>query len=402
MKQDNTDRYLSWSTLALEQGLPGAVVDRDALRANVETLYRLAQGKPIRVVTKSVRCPALLRWIMDTLGTHCAGLMAYHPNEAALLAEQFPEARILVAYPNTDPLHLARVCAAIGKGADITLMVDDHAQLMPLEKAARNASVRVPVCLDLDLSSRWPGLHFGVHRSPLRTVDQVVSLAKKVAESSCFRFWGLMGYEAQIAGVPDRLPGDRLHSGVVPWLKAASRRHVKRFRAEVVLALSQAGMAPSGVNGGGTGSVAFTAGCPEVTEVAVGSGFFAPHLFDGYSGLDLAPAAGFVCRVERRSDARHVTVGGGGYVASGAPHASRLPVPVWPNGLALDSLEGAGEVQTPLIGRGVASLRVGDAVVFRHAKAGELCERFDRLICIESGAVVASVPTYRGLNWQFL
>ena len=133
MKQDNTDRYLSWSTLALEQGLPGAVVDRDALRANVETLYRLAQGKPIRVVTKSVRCPALLRWIMDTLGTHCAGLMAYHPNEAALLAEQFPEARILVAYPNTDPLHLARVCSH-WEGADITLMVDDHAQLMPLRK----------------------------------------------------------------------------------------------------------------------------------------------------------------------------------------------------------------------------------------------------------------------------
>ena len=104
---------------------------------------------------------------------------------------------------------------------------------------------------------------------------------------------------------------------------------------------------------------------------------------------------------ERRSDARHVTVGGGGYVASGAPHASRLPVPVWPNGLALDSLEG-GRGSNPVNRKRRGITQGRGCRRFRHAKAGELCERFDRLICIESGAVVASVPTYRGLNWQFL
>ncbi len=402
MKQDNASRYRMWATLAGEQGLPGAVVDRTAMRANVEALQAQARGKPIRVVTKSVRCPALLRWLIDALGTQCAGLMAYHPKEAVLLAQQFPEQTILVAYPNTDPVHLAHVCDAIAQGAKISLMVDHEAQLAPLERAAKAAGITVPVCLDLDMSSAWPGLHFGVHRSPLRTVAAVVALAERVAASACFRFQGVMGYEAQIAGVPDRLPGDTVHTWVVPWLKKASERHVKRFRAQGVLALKQAGLAPELVNGGGTGSVAFTAQCREVTEIAVGSGFFAPHLFDGYRGLALQPAAGFVSRVDRQSDARHVTAGGAGYVASGASHASRLPLPVWPNGLALDSLEGAGEVQTPLVGAGVAQLRLGDAVVFRHAKAGELCERFDELLCIENGALVGPLPTYRGLGWQFL
>jgi D-serine deaminase-like pyridoxal phosphate-dependent protein len=38
----------------------------------------------------------------------------------------------------------------------------------------------------------------------------------------------------------------------------------------------------------------------------------------------------------------------------------------------------------------------------RHAKAGELCERFDRLHLIRGGEVVDSVPTYRGEGECFL
>ncbi len=39
---------------------------------------------------------------------------------------------------------------------------------------------------------------------------------------------------------------------------------------------------------------------------------------------------------------------------------------------------------------------------FRHAKAGELCERFDTLHLIEGDRVTASVPTYRGEGQTFL
>ena len=48
-------------------------------------------------------------------------------------------------------------------------------------------------------------------------------------------------------------------------------------------------------------------------------------------------------------------------------------------------MEGAGEVQTPVIGAAAASLRVGDRVYLRHAKAGELCERFDGLYLVRGG-----------------
>jgi D-serine deaminase-like pyridoxal phosphate-dependent protein len=57
-------------------------------------------------------------------------------------------------------------------------------------------------------------------------------------------------------------------------------------------------------------------------------------------------------------------------------------------------------VQTPL--HGAAGLRVGDRVWFRHAKAGELCERFDVVHLIRGGELVDSVPTYRGEGKTFL
>ncbi|MDX6622649.1 MAG: hypothetical protein QOE75_581, partial [Solirubrobacterales bacterium] len=73
-----------------------------------------------------------------------------------------------------------------------------------------------------------------------------------------------------------------------------------------------------------------------------------------------------------------------------------------PEGLALDKLEGAGEVQTPLRGAAADRMRIGDRAYLRHAKAGELCERFNVLHLVEGDAIVDTVPTYRGEGKNFL
>jgi D-serine deaminase-like pyridoxal phosphate-dependent protein len=96
------------------------------------------------------------------------------------------------------------------------------------------------------------------------------------------------------------------------------------------------------------------------------------------------------------------TVLGGGYLASGAADAARLPVPYLPAGLRLDSREGAGEVQTPLLGDAADDLALGDRVWLRHAKAGELCERFASLHLLAGDRIVEEVPTYRGEGQCFL
>lgn len=74
-------------------------------------------------------------------------------------------------------------------------------------------------------------------------------------------------------------------------------------------------------------------------------------------------------------------------------------------GWSLTGREGAGEVQTPLHrSRGAAGapdLGVGDRVWFRHGKAGEAMERFDRVHLVRGDEVVDVVPTYRGEGRTF-
>jgi D-serine deaminase-like pyridoxal phosphate-dependent protein len=116
----------------------------------------------------------------------------------------------------------------------------------------------------------------------------------------------------------------------------------------------------------------------------------------------LEPACFFALEVTRRPAPDLVTCLGGGYVASGATGPDKAPLPWLPRGLALLPMEMAGEVQTPLrVPRGT-SIALGDPVVFRHAKAGELAERFREYLLLEGGRVVERVPTYRGQGECFL
>jgi D-serine deaminase-like pyridoxal phosphate-dependent protein len=189
-------------------------------------------------------------------------------------------------------------------------------------------------------------------------------------------------------------------------MQSASEREIGGRLPEMVAEVREALAARDSelefVNGGGTGSLARTAAAGVVDELSAGSGFYAPALFDNYRSLELEPAAFFSLSVVRRPVGGVATLLGGGYLASGPPAPDRLPEPYLPGGLRLDRQEGAGEVQTPVLGAAAYGLRIGDRVYFRHAKAGELCERFDSLYLVEGDRVVDQVPTYRGEGFSFL
>ena len=151
------------------------------------------------------------------------------------------------------------------------------------------------------------------------------------------------------------------------------------------------------VNGGGTGSFESTSADKSVTELAAGSGLVGPTLFDAYSRFRPKPALLYALPVVRRPGPGIATLFSGGYIASGTGTPDRLPKPFRPAGLRLTKVEGAGEVQTPVLGEAADRLSIGDRVWLRHAKAGELAERLTEyhLIDTENGTV-ESVPTYRG------
>jgi D-serine deaminase-like pyridoxal phosphate-dependent protein len=382
---------------------PFAAVDLAALRANAAAMARRAAGKPIRLASKSVRCRELIRQVLAIDGFR--GILAFTLPEALWLAGHGVCDDIVVGYPAADRTALARLAGDAAAAAAITVMVDCPEHLDMIEKAAAGVAQPHPVrvCIDIDagyLALRGL-LRAGARRSPVRSPAQAAALAAACAARPGLRLAGLMAYEAQIAGVGDNPPGRPLYGAAVRYMQRKSGAELARRRAAVVAAVRD--VAPlEFVNGGGTGSVEKTAAEPAVTEIGAGSGLYQPVLFDGYRAFRGQPAAFFALPVVRRPGPGVITALGGGYPASGAAGRSRLPGPWLPAGLRLDREEGAGEVQTPLLGPAADSLRIGDRVWLRHAKAGELCERFNELHLIDGDAVVASVPTYRGEGQAFL
>ncbi|MRH91117.1 amino acid deaminase/aldolase [Nocardia sp. SYP-A9097] len=370
---------------------PLAAVDLAALRANAADLVRRARGVPIRVASKSVRCRAVLEEVLGsdlTAAGGFAGIMGYSLAEAIWLAG-LGARDILLGYPTVDRAALAKLATDPMLLNAITLMIDDIDQL-DLIRAAIGEKVSPRVCIDVDASLRIGPLHLGVRRSPIRTPDQAARLAG-AARRRGFDVVGVMTYEAQIAGLPDSNPAVRL-------VKKASALEIGRRRKQVVDAVRSEVGTLEIVNSGGTGSIEVSISDPDVTEVTAGSGLYLPTLFDAYRNLAPRPAMYFAMPVLRHPADGIATVYSGGYIASGPAGASRVPKPVWPNGLKLIGTEGAGEVQTPLTGAG--HLAIGDRVWFRHAKAGELLERFNEVQLVADGTRT-QVPSYRGEGRNF-
>jgi D-serine deaminase-like pyridoxal phosphate-dependent protein len=398
------DLYRRYREALCGEPLPVAAVDLDALERNVDALVApvRARNKTLRVASKSVRCVALLRAIFARGGDAVRGVMAFSPAEACFLADE-GFADVLVAYPTAQPHDARLVAAAIAEGATIALAADAAEHLAVASAAAKEVGVRLPLVVDVDVSYRPFGdrVHVGVRRSPLRDPVAVADLVARILADPHLAFGGLQAYEAHLAGIPDVIPHAPLLAGAHRALKELARGPVRAQRRAILDELARRGIAVPLFNGGGTGSVAWSADDPSLTEVAAGSGFVDSHLFDGFRGLRLEPAAFFGLQVTRRPGPGWCTCQGGGFIASGAPAPDRLPAPYLPEGLKLLGLEGAGEVQTPLVVPAGVRIEIGDPVFFRHAKAGELAEHFATYALIRGDRVEARVPTYRGAGWCF-
>jgi D-serine deaminase-like pyridoxal phosphate-dependent protein len=382
---------------------PFAIVDMAAFRVNAAAMTARAGGKPIRLASKSVRCRYLIEEVLRMDGFR--GILAYTLPEALWLADRGTSDDIVVAYPTVDRAALARLAGDADAAAAIAVMVDCAEHLDVIEKVAAGVANPHPVRVAIDIDAGYVALagrlRAGARRSPVRTPADATALAREIISRPGLRLAGLMAYEAQIAGVGDNPPGRPVYARAVRLMQRRSAAELAQRRGAIVAAVRE--LTPlEFVNGGGTGSLAGTSAEAAVTELGAGSGLFHPTLFDAYTGFTGQPAAMFALPVVRRPGPGVVTALGGGYPASGPGVPSRVPQPYLPGGLRLDREEGAGEVQTPLLGAAADSLMIGARVWMRHAKAGELCERFSALHLVDGDEIVATVPTYRGEGQTFL
>jgi D-serine deaminase-like pyridoxal phosphate-dependent protein len=397
--------YEDCKRILAEERLPRAFVNLDAFDSNARKMFSILEGsgKTMRVASKSLRCVDLLERAFELGGAAAKGVMSFTVEEADFLVRRgFDD--ILIAYPTARAKDFEILCALAARGADVSIVSDSEENARALGAAGRAAGVVIQIIVEVDMSLRPAGgaAHLGVRRSTVRTGGDALRVARAAEKSGAAAVVGIMGYEAQIAGMADENPFSRALNPARKLIREMSKPDVRRRRESVVSFLKKNGVNLRIVNGGGTGSLDFTSRDDSCTETTAGSGFYCPHLFSYYSNLDLTPAAFFALQASRFPARRMVACNGGGYVASGEAGEDRLPLPCLPKGAKLSKLEGAGEVQTPVELPAGVSLSAGDPVIFRHAKAGELAERFNELLLISNKAAVGSVPTYRGEGCCFL
>jgi D-serine deaminase-like pyridoxal phosphate-dependent protein len=395
---DVQDRYARYDRATADLDPPFAVVDLAAFDSNARDLVRRSSGVPIRVVSKSLRCRHLIERALAQPGYR--GVMCYSLAEAIWLHSIGLSDDLLVAYPTADRAALRALAADEAARQHITVTIDSAGHLDFIDATMGAGHPQIRVCLDLDMSwrplTRGPVVQIGTWRSPLRSPAEAALFAETVLRRPGFSLVGVLGYEGQIAGLGDAPPRRPVRAALVQAMQARSSAELNERRTEVVRRIRA--IAPlEFVNGGGTGSLESTSADKSVTELAAGSGLVGPTLFDAYAKFHPQPALLFALPVVRRPKAGVATLFSGGYVASGTGTPDRLPSPFWPAGLRLTKTEGAGEVQTPVLGTAANGLRIGDRVWMRHAKGGELAERLTAYHLISPGEPEAvSVPTYRG------
>ena len=384
---------------------PYGVISLDALAHNAFDMLDRAKGTPIRVASKSVRVRGIIDAVLALPGY--AGVLAYTLPEALWLATPSADGEaiddVVVAYPTADRAALRRLAASPELAARVTIMVDSVAQLDFVDAVVAPAQREaIRVCLEIDASwnSKLLG-HLGVRRSPVHSVAEARALAEVIVARPGFTLVGIMGYEAQIAGLVNQPAGNPVRGAAVKWVQKQSAAELAERRGLAVASVREIADLEF-VNGGGTGSIESTVAESAVTEVAAGSGLFGPHLFDNYAHFHPAPAAAFALSVVRKPQPDLAVLLGGGWIASGPTAADRTPKLAWPEGLKLLPLEMAGEVQSPVSGPAAAALGVGDRVWLRHTKAGEISEHLDEFAIVAGGTVVETVPTYRGQGRVFL
>src|SRR5699024_11220177 len=90
---------------------------------------------------------------------------------------------LLIAYPIWNETILHNIAERVKSGKTLTVMIDSVAHIDRLEAIAKKAKSTFLVCIDIDLSSSYPGLHFGVHRSPIKTVEHAIAIVNRINDS---------------------------------------------------------------------------------------------------------------------------------------------------------------------------------------------------------------------------
>lgn len=362
---------------------PSLIIDLDRLDGNIgEISRRVAPGKALRIVDKSLPCAQLMRHILT--GTQTDRIMSFHlPVTRAMLAA-FPQADILLGKPvPADALrHALDQAAAAERDAlsrrvvwliDTTERLEQYAAL-----AAASAPLRIAFEIDI-------GMHRGGFASP-DDLTQAIALLQQMPQLSCE---GVMGYEA--------------HIPAIPWLFGGQTGEMAKTNRRLAGFVDRL---PSGaraiLNTGGSTTTLLYDGQSPANEVSIGSAFVLPADFDTARLTGLLPACFIATPILKVLDMR---LPGPIAVTRLMQALGRFPrrgcfllggkwmaKPVYPDGMTANRLWGDSSNQQFMALPAASIAAVDDHAFFRPTQSETMLQQFGPLLVYSQGRIIDAWP----------
>ena len=236
-----------WARLAT----PALVVDLDALEANIAAMAAFAQAKGIalRPHAKTHKCVEISK---RQIAAGARGICVAKLGEAEAQADGGIES-ILITSPVVTEGGMARLMALNARVPALMAVCDNPDVAARLAEAAKASGKPLKLLIDID-----PGLG----RTGIQTGAGAFELVRQVAESDSLIYAGLQCYAGQVQ-----------HMESANERRAASLAALKDLR-ELTERLTDAGLAPEIVSGGGTGTFDIDPEAQVLSELQVGSYIF--------------------------------------------------------------------------------------------------------------------------------
>ena len=228
---------------------PCLILDLDALERNVKKMGDYAKAHNMRhrshgKMHKSVDVQNLQEELGGAVGVCCQKV-----SEAEVFARGGIK-DILVSNQVREPAKLARLANLPKLGAKVTVCVDDVDSAAELSAAATEAGTELNCYIEIDC---------GAGRCGVTTTEAVVEIAKAIAAAENLKFTGIQAYQ-----------GAMQHMDSFSDRKAKTQVAIDQVQ-HAIDALTEIGLKPEFVSGGGTGSYYFESNSGVFNELQCGS-----------------------------------------------------------------------------------------------------------------------------------
>lgn len=270
---------------------PAPVVDVDRMHANLRRAadYTARHGLAWRPHSKTHKSPALAA---EQLRAGAIGLTVATPREAEVMAGTVDD--LLLAYPPIGKAKLDRLMA-LPERVRLSVGLDSAEALAGLAEAAHASGRTVGVLVEADA---------GMGRVGVQSPADALALARMAADAPGLEFRGLMFYPGHVRGRVEEQDSA---------IRALSMRI-----AELVDALTAAGLAPGVISGGSTPTFWRSHEVAGITEVRPGT-----QIFNDRTTAEVGACGWDECAYSVLATVVSVTVPGQAVVDAGSKALSR-------------------------------------------------------------------------------